>query len=72
MSLQSLSHETKRLIDISGLSTTAAAGAVAALTLADWALITTIAAAVFNALWQLMKFYDRFRYGPDLKTKEDD
>jgi len=71
MSLNSLSSETKRLIDISGMGATAAAASVASLTLADWALIATIAAAAFSALWQLMRFYDRFRYGPDV-TKGDD
>jgi hypothetical protein len=41
----------------------AAAAGAGAVTLADWALIVTIAAGLLSAAWQLVRFYDRIKYG---------
>jgi hypothetical protein len=32
-------------------------------TLSDWALIVTIIAGLLSAAWQLVRFYDRIKYG---------
>jgi hypothetical protein len=61
--MHELSESTKRLIDSGSLLAAAAAGATRALTLADWALVVTIAAGVLSIAWQAMRFYDRFKYG---------
>jgi hypothetical protein len=61
--MHELSESTKRLIDAASAAAVAAASGTAALTLSDWALLVTILAGLLSAAWQLMRFYDRWKYG---------
>jgi hypothetical protein len=61
--MHELSEHTKRIIDAGSAAVVAAAAGTSALTLADWALIVTIFAGLLSASWQIMRFYDRFKYG---------
>jgi hypothetical protein len=61
--MHELSEQTKRVIDAGSSMTLAAAAGVGALTLSDWALLVTIFAGLLSAAWQLMRFYDRLKYG---------
>lgn len=62
-SMHELSESTKRLIDAASAAALGAAASAGALTLSDWALLVTIFAGLLSAGWQLMRFYDRFKYG---------
>lgn len=61
--MHELSEQTKRLIDAGSAAAIAAAAGVGAMTLSDWALVVTIIAGLLSVAWQIMRFYDRFKYG---------
>jgi hypothetical protein len=61
--MHELSESTKRLLDYGSLALTGLAGATRAVTLSEAALIVTIAAGLLSAAWQLVRFYDRIKYG---------
>lgn len=61
--MHELNEQTKRLIDAASAAFVAAAAGTSAMTLADWALIVTIIAGLLSAGWQVMRFYDRFKFG---------
>jgi hypothetical protein len=61
--MHELSEPTKRVIDIAGAIITALAGAVSAITLADVALLVTIAVGLLQGFWIAMRIRNGLKNG---------
>ena len=63
--LHELSESAKAAIDKYTVYSSATAGAIAAATLSQAALVISCIAGLLTIAWYCVRFYDRFKHGPN-------